>query len=193
MKQSHTDLRMPTRTVAFCGLFAALMTVGAYFKIPLPAPFVPITLQFFFCLLSGLLLGPKAGALAQIVYVAAGLAGLPVFAQGGGIGYVLQPSFGYLAGFIAASFLIGRLSRLRKDPGIGWLFFSCLMGELLLYTMGFLYLYMIRNWYLASPTPLWVALYSGALVYMPTDTLWCLVGAVLAKRLLPALHARRTA
>jgi biotin transport system substrate-specific component len=166
------------------------MTVGAYLKIPLPDPFVPITLQFLFCALSGLLLGARAGALSQTVYVLAGIVGLPVFTQGGGLWYVLRPSFGYLLGFIAASFVIGLLSRSKNTPGMLRLFLSCLVGELLLYLIGFFYLYFIRNTYLASPTSLWTALYSGAIIYMPTDTFWCLICAILAKRLLPVLKKR---
>ena len=58
------------------------------------------TLQFFFVLLAGIILGGKRGALAVGCYVALGLIGIPIFAAGGGIGYIFRPSFGYLLGFI---------------------------------------------------------------------------------------------
>ena len=64
-------------------LFAALTALGARVTIPLPFTPVPLTLQVLFPLLAGLLLGSKRGALSQAEYVAAGLAGLPVFAKGG--------------------------------------------------------------------------------------------------------------
>ena len=55
------------------------------------------TLQFLFVLLAGRLLGPVNGTIAVAVYVAVGLAGVPIFAAGGGISYLFRPSFGYLA------------------------------------------------------------------------------------------------
>ena len=51
-----------TRNLIYCSLFAGLITVGAFIRIPLP--FIPITLQFLFTNLAGLLLGPMLGATA---------------------------------------------------------------------------------------------------------------------------------
>lgn len=58
-----------------------------------------------------MLLGPVNGTIAVAVYVAVGLAGVPIFAAGGGISYLFRPSFGYLLGFIAAAWLTGFLCR----------------------------------------------------------------------------------
>ena len=90
---------MKTREMILTGLFAALTAVGAFIKVPVPV--CPFTLQFLFTTLAGVLLGGKLGACAVGIYVMLGLAGLPIFAGGGGISYVLQPTFGYLIGFIA--------------------------------------------------------------------------------------------
>ena len=65
------------------------------------------TLQFFFVLLAGILLGSKLGALAVLLYVVIGLLGLPIFAAGGGLAYIVEPSFGYLIGFIAGAYVTG--------------------------------------------------------------------------------------
>ncbi len=100
MSENHEKIR---KTV-LCSLFAALIAVGAFIKIPVPL--VPFTLQFLFTTLAGLLLGSKLGFTAVMSYIAVGLAGIPVFASGGGISYVFQPSFGYLIGFA-----IGALDR----------------------------------------------------------------------------------
>jgi biotin transport system substrate-specific component len=70
------------RELALITLFAALTALGAWVTIPLPFTPVPVTFQVIFPLLAGLLLGSRRGALSQAEYVAAGLAGLPVFAKG---------------------------------------------------------------------------------------------------------------
>jgi biotin transport system substrate-specific component len=94
-----------TRLLILSGLFTALTAFGAQMKIMFPA--IPFTLQTFFVLLSGLMLGPIYGAASQIAYLLLGLIGFPVFSEGGGIAYLLKPSFGYLAGFPLASFVAG--------------------------------------------------------------------------------------
>ena len=103
------------REWALITLFAALTALGARVTIPLPFTPVPVTLQVLFPLLAGLLLGGKRGALSQAEYVAAGLAGLPVFAKGGsGLAYFLGPTGGYLLGFIAAAFVVGELVAMNQ-------------------------------------------------------------------------------
>ncbi|MBS3969060.1 MAG: biotin transporter BioY, partial [Clostridia bacterium] len=77
--------------ITLVAMFASLTAVGAFIKIPIP--YLPITLQVFFVFLAGILLGPRLGALSQIVYLTLGLVGLPIFAEGGGLGYVFHPSF----------------------------------------------------------------------------------------------------
>ena len=91
---------MTSRKLVFTALLTALTAAGAFLRIPLG--FSSITLQFLFTAMAGVLLGPGCGALSQGVYVALGLMGLPIFTTGGGFGYVLQPTFGFLLGLIPA-------------------------------------------------------------------------------------------
>lgn len=75
---------METRWIVLCGMFAALTAAGAFIQIPVP--FMDyFTLQFLFVLLAGMLLGPRYGSISMGIYVLVGLAGVPVFAAGGGI------------------------------------------------------------------------------------------------------------
>ena len=108
--------REKTKDMILCGMFVALIAAGAFIKIPIPV--IPFTLQYLFTMMAGLLLGPKKGCLAVLIYILLGLMGLPIFAQGGGIGYLVQPSFGYLAGFAAGAYVTGFLAEAEKYPGI---------------------------------------------------------------------------
>src|SRR5512138_1804581 len=91
------------RSALLVVLFADLTAVAA--RISLPLPPVPLTLQTAMVLLAGAFLGARAGMLAMLLYLAMGLAGLPVFAGGGGPAYVLAPSFGYLVGFLPGAWV----------------------------------------------------------------------------------------
>ena len=85
-----------TKTLIYCSLFTALIAAGAFIKIPVPV--VPFTLQYLFTMLAGLLLGSKRGTISVVAYMLLGLAGLPIFSEGGGLWYVFKPSFGYKIG-----------------------------------------------------------------------------------------------
>ena len=76
---------MKTKDIIMTALFTALIAAGAFIRIPVPV--CPFTLQFLFTTLAGVLLGSRKGAAAVGVYVILGLAGLPIFTSGGGIGY----------------------------------------------------------------------------------------------------------
>ncbi|MEA1895770.1 MAG: biotin transporter BioY [Euryarchaeota archaeon] len=96
------------RPMIYASMFAALTAIGAFIRIPIPASPVPITLQVFFVLLAGLLLGSKWAGMSMIVYVMLGIIGFPVFSGGlSGIGVLLGPTGGYLIGFIPAAFVTG--------------------------------------------------------------------------------------
>ena len=116
LSQKETSLR----GMAYASMFGALTAVGAYIMIPLPP--VPITLQTLFVNLAGALLGGYLGALSQVVYILLGVIGLPVFAGGkAGAGVLLGPTGGYLIGFVVGAFVIGKLTTIRKKPGLVWL------------------------------------------------------------------------
>lgn len=91
-------------------VFIILTTLSAFVRIPLPFTPVPFTLQTFFVLLSGALLGRRLGVFTQVSYLLLGLTGFQVFTGfGSGSVYLLGPTGGYIVGFILASFFIGSL------------------------------------------------------------------------------------
>jgi len=174
---------MKTRNLIYVALFAALTAVGAFIKIPLP--YVPLTLQVFFCLLAGILLGAKLGMTSQIVYIVVGLCGIPVFYLGGGPAYVLQPTFGYLVGLIVCAFVVGKFTERLEKITITKLFFINIVGVLLLYAIGVPYLYLIKNLYLNKETTIsWVLFYGFASTILG-DILKCYLAALIGARLIP--------
>ena len=117
--------------------FAAGTAIGA--QIELPHRPVPYTLQTFFVLLSGTILGKRNGAISQALYLAAGAAGLPVFAHwGAGFVHLAGPTGGYLLSFPIASFLVGAIAeRSRGIPGLAG---GMICGLLLMFGFGTLQL-----------------------------------------------------
>ena len=98
-----------------------------------------VTYQIGAVLLVGCLGGKNAAALSQIAYIMLGLTWFPVFAQGGGIGYLKEPSFGYILGFIPAAWICGYLA-FKAAPKLESLAFSCLAGLLSIHLTGAVYM-----------------------------------------------------
>ena len=172
------------RAMILSALFAALTAIGAYLQIPMAL--APISLQFLFTAFAGVLLGWKWGALSQLLYVAVGLMGLPVFTQGGGISYVLQPSFGFLLGLIPAAAVIGALT--RRSAGRVRIFLAVLTGDAVLYAVGVPYMYLVLHFYLGSASTL-PALFAAMAVYLPGDLLKLAAVTAAAPPLLRAMRA----
>ena len=171
--------RTRTRSLLLAALFAALTAVGAFLRIPLPPS--SITLQCFFTAMAGLLLGPGRGAVSQIIYVALGLVGLPIFTMGGGVGSVLQPTFGFLLGLIPCAWVVGALT--RKNASRGRIAAACIAGFAVLYAIGLPYMGAVMNLYLGKGWTLWQVIYRGMLLFLPGDTLKIVVCVLLAPRL----------
>jgi biotin transport system substrate-specific component len=124
-------------------LFAALTGIGALMRIP-TSP-VPVTMQVFFVLLSGMVLGPFWGASSQLIYLCMGLCGAPFFAAPpyAGPTVLFGPTGGYLWGFVLAAGVTGwvsaALSRRWRPrgliPGVGYLC-AGLAGIVVIYTTG---------------------------------------------------------
>lgn len=169
--------------IVYCGLFVALITAGAFMRVPVPV--VPFTLQFLFTNLAGLLLGRRLGFLSCAVYVGAGLAGIPVFVEGGGIAYVLQPTFGYLLGFVGGAWLSGLIARGQtKQPTFNRLLAAGFANLAVVYAAGMVWYYFIANYYMASPIGLWSLFLYCFILAVPGDIILCFVGATVAKRLI---------
>ena len=129
--------------VLWVSAFTILTAIGA--QVSIPTFPVPITLQTFFVLLAGAMLGSRNGAASQIAYLTAGAIGLPVFANGGGsFLHLIGPTGGYLLGFPVAAFLIGYLihdvASIRNLPVLVRTFVAMIAGLLVIFLLGVLQL-----------------------------------------------------
>lgn len=180
----NTCKKLTTKDMVMCALFTALIAVGAFIKIPIPV--VPFTLQFLFTTLAGLILGPRLGAISSGVYVALGLVGLPIFAEGGGIWYVLKPSFGYLLGFILGAFVTGLIAERMKNDNFKGFLMANFAGLAIVYAMGMAYYYVICNFVIDTPIAFWPLFLYCFILAVPGDIVICFVTAALVRRLRPA-------
>ena len=177
---------MNTRILTRTALFAALTAAGAFIRIPLG--YSSVTLQFLCTAMAGCLLGPACGAASQAVYVALGLLGLPIFTQGGGLSYLLQPTCGFLLGLIPSASVIGLLTA-RRPPHPLRTALACFAGLAVLYAVGLPYMAVILNRYMGKAMDFTAILWAGMLPFLPGDMLKIAVTAALAPLLQKRLSA----
>ena len=177
---------MSARKLVYTALFAALTAAGAFLRIPLGVS--SITLQFLFTAMAGVLLGAGGGALSQAVYVALGLLGLPIFTAGGGFGYVLQPTFGFLLGLIPAAAVIGAMTRRSSSPVR--IALACVVGLAVLYAIGVPYMALILNVYMGKGMSVSGLLWAGMLPFLPGDAIKIVITAVLCPLLRRRIGAK---
>ena len=164
-----------TRQITLCALFAALIAIGTHIKIP--TPLLPLTLQTLFVVLSGLVLGKKYGALSVCVYVIAGLIGLPVFT-----GSALNPTFGYIVGFIPGSFLAGYVAE-RFRPCFKTWFLGAVAGIAVIYAIGIPYYYLMSKYYIGDELGAKTLLMYFVLMPMPGDIAKSVLAGLIVQRL----------
>jgi len=146
--QTVADLWRPSRKIAAFVYNAVLVIAGSIIvalsaKIVIPLPFspVPVTGQTLAVLLVGALYGSKRGSLAVLAYLAEGISGLPVFAQGGGILYLFGPTGGYLAGFVFGAYITGWLSERGWDRKVLYTLLAMSIGNIAIFFLGVAWLY----------------------------------------------------
>jgi biotin transport system substrate-specific component len=140
--------------------FAALTTFAA--QVSVPTQPVPFTLQTMLVLLSGAFLGSRNGAYSQLIYLAAGVIGLPVFAGFSfGFARLLGPTGGFLMSFPFAAFLVGYI--LEKNHKTVTILLSFVVGQLLILLAGASYLALFMNGNYSN------ALFSGAIIFSVWD------------------------
>ena len=181
----ENNKKMTTKKLILCGLFTALIAVGAFIKIPIPV--LPFTLQFLFTMMAGLLLGGEMGAYSVFMYILLGLIGLPIFTEGGGLGYIFKPTFGYIIGFCIASYVTGKIANEKSNPTYTRILIANFIGLAIVYSLGIIYYYIICNFVINTPIGVWPLFLYCFILAVPGDILLCILSALLYKRLIPAI------
>ena len=182
-EQGGARARRPRRArqVALIALFVALTVVCGFIKIPMQP--VAMSLLTLATALAGCFLTPGAAALSQVIYVAMGLLGIPVFTAGGGPGYVLQPSFGFLLTLplMAAgiSFAVRHDKFLPPKARFLWRHAASLFISLLQLLGGTFYYYLLFRYYMHSDLTLPAALMSCFVLFIPGAIIKSVVSVAL--------------
>lgn len=166
-------------------LFLALMILSAYIQITLPTPLfsMHITLQLLISILCGFCLPSSYAALCMGAYILMGLLGFPVFASGGGIQYLMRPTFGFVLGFLFCS-LCCAIQKQRKKPESRWEYFRIgLFGLFVFYWIGNLYYYFSFPLLMNTQIPLWLSFVNGFLVSIVPDVVICAFACRIAHSL----------
>lgn len=164
------------RTRAFgVVIVAAAMALASQIAVPLPGTPVPLTLTPLVVVLAGLVLGPLDAAAAMVLYLAAGAAGLPVFAPIGapGIARLLGPTGGYLLAYPLAAAVAGWLGAGRERFAMRLV--AALAGMLVLYLGGLAQLVLVTGSFAAATV-------IGVLPFAAADLAKAIVAAALSGR-----------
>ncbi|MEH7548056.1 biotin transporter BioY [Neobacillus vireti] len=172
--------------LTLAAMFVALMAIGA--NISTIAPFlhvggVPITLQTFFAILAGAILGSRLGSIAMTVYMLVGLVGVPVFADfTGGLSIIIRPTFGFILSYIFVAFMIGKM--VERNKSLSAFITASLIGMAVNYLFGTNWMYFAYKLWAAAPEGfsykmawLWMA------APLPKDIVLSVLAAIMAHRL----------
>ncbi len=179
---TYADVCRPTGALRRCAYNvmlvlagSVLIAVSAQAAVHLPFTAVPITGQTFAVLLVGGLFGARRGVATVLAYIVEGAIGLPVFANGaGGAAYLAGPTGGYLIGFVAAAWIVGRLAQRGWDRRFVTTAAAMTFGTVAIFVCG-------MSWYAVFVGPLQVFA-GGLLPFLPGG----IVKIVLAAALLPS-------
>ncbi|MDE8565338.1 biotin transporter BioY [Anoxybacillus rupiensis] len=175
-------------------MFAALMAIGA--NITSWAPFlviggVPITLQTFFCLFAGAVLGRRLGAFAMIVYMLVGLVGAPVFAQfSGGFSMVVRPTFGFILSYILAAYITGWIvEKGSPSPSVVRFVVAALIGMIINYVIGTNWMFLAYKYWGQAPEGFSYSMaWAWMFVPLPKDIILSIVAGVISPRIYASLR-----
>lgn len=182
-----------TTSLVICGLFAALTVICAFITIPLGFTPVPVNFAVLAVFLASGITGKKYGTISIGVYILLGAVGLPVFAGfKGGLGVIAGPTGGYIAGYLAAAFIVGLLTDIlyKKYINTGKIKYKGIAIFLILdiiMAVGLAACYFLGTcWFIISTgTNIGAAMISCVLPFLPGDAIKIFIASLLIHKLRP--------
>lgn len=181
--------------LSFGAVFICLMAIGAnitvwfpFLAIPIGGATVPLSLQTFFAILAGFILGPRLGAFTMTVYMFVGLAGVPVFAGlSAGPVALVSPTGGFIISFIIVAFVSGFIAR-NQAKTVRYIIAS-FAGLIVNYLIGVTYMYLAMNIWLELPISYIIA-WSGMIPFFIKDSMLSILAALFFVSFVKRVPAR---
>ncbi|MFL0506666.1 biotin transporter BioY [Ureibacillus sp. 179-F W5.1 NHS] len=185
---TRTNNHSRTLRMVQIAMFSVLMMIGANISSFLIIGGVPITLQTFFAILAGILLGSRTGAVAMLFYLFIGLAGLPVFAKfSGGIDSLVTPTFGFILSYVIVAFIVGAI--VRKFPTTKGFVIASLAGTAINYFIGTNWMYAAyKLWFEAPSNFTYQMAWAWMMVPLPKDIILAIFAGIFGYRLKPIVQ-----
>ncbi|WP_052360649.1 biotin transporter BioY [Oceanobacillus manasiensis] len=152
---------MRTRPIdlTFGAVFVCLMAIGAnitvwfpFLAIPIGGATVPLSLQTFFAIIAGMMLGKKRGSIAMITYILVGTAGVPIFSGlSAGPMQLISPTGGFIFSFVFIAFFVGWIAEKQKKPSLPLYSLASLVGVVFNYGIGVTFMFVAMNTWLEIP------------------------------------------
>lgn len=177
---THKEILVNKTAVIFFGIITGitLTALSAFVRIPLPFTPVPLTLQTLVVLLLGAALGRKYGTVTQASYVLLGSIGMPIFAGASfGFAHLAGPTGGYLIGFIAAAYLVGKLIPKSGNASYIRIFSAMLIGSSIILLLGTIQLALVMHLRWNQ------AILAGLLPFIPGDIIKSIIAAGIYHRI----------
>lgn len=176
-------MKLKAIDLTLCAMFAALMAIGANVTSFLVVGGVNITLTTFFCVLAGLILGSRLGALSMLVYALVGFVGAPVFAFfTGGPSIFIKPTFGFILSYILVAYVVGKM--VERNNSKTSIFVAAFVGMIINYVFGTNWMYAAYMLWAAAPEGFTYKMaWAWMMVPLPKDIILTIFAAVLAPRL----------
>lgn len=184
----YRDQAKVWQKVIFAVGLASLTGAMAQVRVVLPWSPVPITLQTFVVLLSGVVLGRKWGAISQALYLGIGALGMPWFTgYGSGLQALAGPTGGYLTGFILAALLIGYFTDtcIKSRSFFYMLGLMVFANFIIIYGLGIAQLSLYLSWVKGVEVNLFSLFWIGVIPFIPGDLTKAIAAAVIARTITP--------
>lgn len=175
--------------ITYVAMFAALMAIGANATSFIAIGPVPLTLQTFFAILAGALLGSRLGSLSMIVYTLIGFIGVPVFAaMSNGFTAITKPSFGFIISFIILAYVTGKIIEAKGKPTLATFFIACFVGLILNYVIGTTYLYASLKYFLGMEDLTYIGAWKMMVLFLYKDIAVTVLAALLCPKIYKAVN-----